>query len=80
MKYAVWVLILLLVVLHQDIWNWTDGRLVLGFMPVGLAYHVGLSIAATVVWLLAVRFAWPEEETGRQGDKETRGQGKKATE
>lgn len=62
MKYLVWFLILLLIVLHQDIWNWTDGRLLYGFMPMGLAYHVALSIAAAGVWLLAVEYAWPDDD------------------
>lgn len=62
MKYFVWFLILALMILHQDLWNWTDDRLVFGFMPVGLAYHVGLSLAAAIVWLLAVMFAWPLDE------------------
>ena len=62
MKTVVWFLILLLVVLHQDIWNWADGRLVFGFLPVGLAYHVVLSLAAASVWLMAVQFAWPEDD------------------
>ncbi len=61
MRIVVWVLIAALVVLHQDFWWWTDGTLILGAIPIGLAYHIGLSIAASLVWLLAVRYAWPEE-------------------
>ncbi len=59
MKYFVWSLILALVVLHQDLWNWNNDRLVVGFIPLTLAYHAGLSVAASVVWFLAVKFAWP---------------------
>lgn len=59
MKYMVWGLVVLLVVLHQDLWNWGNDSLVLGFMPVTLAYHAALSIAASVVWFLATKFAWP---------------------
>lgn len=62
MKYLVWILIAILVVLHQDVWNWTDGRLLFGFMPLGLAYHVVLSISAALVWWLAVMYAWPLDE------------------
>ena len=60
MKNVVWALILALVVLHQDSWFWNDGRLVFGWLPVGLAYHVLYSLAAVAVWFLAVRYAWPE--------------------
>jgi len=27
-----------------------------------LAYHVGLSIAAAIVWFLATKFCWPAED------------------
>lgn len=66
MKYVVWPLIVLLVILHQDNWFWNDGTLVFGFMPVGLFYHACISLAAGVVWFLAVSFCWPgdlEQET-----------------
>jgi hypothetical protein len=61
MKYVVWVLVLLLVILHQDNWNWEKDTLVLGFIPIGLAWHAGISIAASTVWFLATVFAWPDE-------------------
>lgn len=59
MKYVVWGLILFLVVIHQDIWNWNNDRLVFGFVPITLAFHAGISIAASVVWLIAATMAWP---------------------
>lgn len=62
MFYVVWGLIVLLVVLHQDNWLWDDTSLTFGFLPTALAYHMALSLAAVVVWLLAIRFAWPLDE------------------
>lgn len=59
MRTIVWFLIVLLLVLHQDNWFWTDGRLVFGFMPLGLFYHACISLAAGVVWFLATRHCWP---------------------
>ena len=59
MKYVVWGLIAVLVVIHQDIWNWDNDKLVLGFLPITLAYHAGISIAASIVWLIAATMAWP---------------------
>ena len=51
-----------LLVLHQDWWFWDDDRtLVLGFMPVGLAWHAGYTLVLSVFWWWAGRFAWPEE-------------------
>lgn len=54
----------MLVVLHQDLWNWDNDRLVFGFVPVTLAYHGAISIAASVVWFLATKFAWPHHLEG----------------
>lgn len=59
MRFVVWVLILVLLCLHQDYWQWGDTRLVLGFAPYSLAYHTVLSVASAALWLLAVTYAWP---------------------
>ena len=55
-KYWVWGLILGLVLLHQDVWFWTDDRLVFGFLPVGLFYHICLSIVSCSQIRLATGF------------------------
>ncbi len=68
MQKFVWALVVLLVILHQDLWFWDDSRLVFGFMPVGLFYHACLSAAASVTWLLAIKHCWPGNlEDGGQG-------------
>ena len=58
-----WALIalLLLMALHQDLWFWDDRSLLWDFLPVGLAYHAGISLAATALWFAVARFAWPED-------------------
>ena len=54
------VLVLLLYVLHQDVWFFqTAHPLVLGFVPIGLFYHACFTIAASVLMWLLVRHAWP---------------------
>jgi hypothetical protein len=60
-RKLVWAAVILLFILHHDFWFWDDRSLVLGFMPVGLFYHVLFSIVASLTWLCAVKFAWPEE-------------------
>jgi hypothetical protein len=55
---AVAALLVALFLLHQDVWLWRDGRLVLG-LPVGLAYHVAYCLATALVLGRAVRWAWP---------------------
>ena len=61
MRYAVWLLVLLLLILHQDNWFWSNRQLVFGFVPIGLFYHACISIAAGITWFLAIQFAWPTE-------------------
>lgn len=61
MRKIVPALIVLLAILHQDFWWWNSIEpLVFGFIPIGLAYHVGVSIVAALVWALAVKYCWPE--------------------
>lgn len=57
--WVIWIGAGALFALHQDFWNWDSTTLVFGFLPIGLAYHVAFSIAAGLLWLGAVRFAWP---------------------
>jgi hypothetical protein len=46
--------------LHQDSWFWNDARpLVLGFLPVGLFYHVAYTAATSVLLWGLVHFFWP---------------------
>jgi hypothetical protein len=72
-----WGVILLAAILHFDFWLWDSTAVVFGFIPVGLAYHAGLSIAAAFGWFLVVRLDWPEgvEEwsSGAEADAEERG-------
>ena len=61
MKYVIWLLVVVLLIAHQDNWNWYDDSLVFGFIPIGLFYHICISLAAGFVWWLACTFAWPQE-------------------
>jgi hypothetical protein len=60
MKLLIWILVAALVILHQDFWNWDKIDNSFGFLPIGLTYHIGISLAASFVWALACWFAWPE--------------------
>ncbi|MCA9123035.1 MAG: hypothetical protein H6822_01435 [Planctomycetaceae bacterium] len=60
MKYVVWFLVLLLLVFHQDYWQWNDTTLDFGFLPRNLTYHSVLSLVTAGVWMLATKFCWPE--------------------
>jgi hypothetical protein len=65
--------VILLYALHQDVWFWRTARpLLLGFLPVGLAYHAGYSVAAALLMALLVKTAWPSrlEREPEEGDGE----------
>jgi Na+(H+)/acetate symporter ActP len=57
--------VVVLYVLHQDIWFWRSSHLVFGFIPIGLFYQGLFSVAAALLMWLLVTYAWPshlEEE------------------
>ena len=57
--------LLVLYLLHQDLWWWDDAGLVLG-LPVGLLYHILYCLAAALLMGALVKWAWPapEEKSG----------------
>ncbi|WP_182870447.1 DUF3311 domain-containing protein [Rhodopirellula sp. JC639] len=55
-------LVVLLLILHQDNWFWTDDTLVFGFIPIGLFWHACISIGASLTWALATVIAWPLDD------------------
>lgn len=66
--------VVVLYFLHQDFWFWrTAYPLVFGFIPIGLFYHAGFSVAAAILMWLLVKFAWPahlEEEVEEHQHRE----------
>jgi hypothetical protein len=58
-KLLLALLILVVFLLHQDCWNWKNGNLIFGVLPVGLAYHAAYAIAAAALMAILVRCAWP---------------------
>lgn len=54
--------------LHQDFWLWHSARpLVLGFLPVGLAYHAAYTIGVSVLMAVLVRYRWPSHLDSDEG-------------
>ena len=60
MKWLAAALIAVMVVLHQDVWFWKDRTLVLGLVPIGLAYHVLFSCACACLMAFLVKTFWPK--------------------
>ncbi|HEX2521298.1 MAG TPA: hypothetical protein VHP35_04170 [Terriglobia bacterium] len=60
MRIALPVIVIIVYLLHQDIWFWsTPYPLVFGFMPIGLFYHVCYTLLASLLMFLLVKRAWP---------------------
>lgn len=51
--------LVLLYLLHNDLWYWNDPRLVFG-LPIGLVYHIAFAVATSIVLSLLVIYAWPD--------------------
>lgn len=70
-KGLIIIVFLVLVVLHQDFWNWDNANLVFGFMPVGLFYHACYSLTAALFWAIVMKVAWPSNlEEWAEGDSD----------
>ncbi len=77
MKILVYALILLLMIAHQDFWWWdTEKPLIGGVVPIGLAYHAVVSVAAAILWGLAAKHCWP---SGLDDDDESTAANDRAT-
>lgn len=70
MKNVVWGMVVLLIILHHDLWLWDNTTLVAGFMPLTLLYHACISLAAGFTWFLATRFAWPTDLDSAEASQE----------
>lgn len=56
---TLYLAIITMYVLHNDLWLWDNGRIVFG-LPVGLTYHVGFALTAAVLMFLLTHLAWPK--------------------
>ncbi|MEM7456184.1 MAG: hypothetical protein AAF456_17695 [Planctomycetota bacterium] len=61
MKYVPWIVIMLLILAHQDYWQWSRDEMLFGFLPYPLAYHMALSVVTAGAWIIVVQFFWPDD-------------------
>ena len=56
------LLVVVLYVLHQDVWFWNTARpVVFGILPIGLFYHAAYTVATSFALLVLVRTLWPSD-------------------
>ncbi len=60
-RTTLYALLLVLFLVHQDFWLWDDSTLLLGFLPLGLAYHAAFCVATSLLMYLLVLYCWPHE-------------------
>jgi len=58
MRGLLYLTMVLLYVLHNDLWFWDDATMVLG-LPIGLTYHIIYCVVASGMMFLLVKYAWP---------------------
>ena len=57
-RWALYVALVVLYLLHNDLWLWDNPKLALG-LPIGLLYHIAFCVVATILMTLLVNYAWP---------------------
>jgi nitric oxide reductase large subunit len=67
-KNILYVVIVIVYLLHNDLWFWDNPTLVMG-IPVGLFYHLLYCFIASILLFLLIKFAWPKfvEEVDKDG-------------
>ena len=59
-KWLLVLLVIAMIVIHQDSWLWDDKTLVAGVLPIGLAFHALYTVLCSVTMALLVHYTWPE--------------------
>lgn len=74
MKYLACAIVVLLLLAHQDYRQFDRTELLFDFLPFSLGYHMLISLATALAWLLVVRTCWPEDlDENSFADKKNRG-------
>ena len=68
-RRALYLVLLSLYLLHNDLWLWDNPLLVVG-IPVSLVYHIAFCVAASLLMLGLVRYAWPRHLSSEPIDDE----------
>ena len=69
LRRALYLVLIALYLLHNDLWFWNNPRLLAG-IPVGLVYHMGFCVAASLLMLALVRQAWPRHLADEHGERD----------
>lgn len=70
MRWILSLLVLVVVLLHQDTWFWNSKAAVFGFLPIGLAYHAAFTLLCSLTMWTLILYVWPED-LERDAEEET---------
>ena len=71
-RWLLYLLILAMYILHNDLWLWDDPTLFFG-LPAGFSYHIAFCLGAALLLALLVNYAWPDhiereaDDDGKEG-------------
>lgn len=60
MRWIPLLLVAAVVFLHQDTWYWRSKTLILGLLPVGLAYHIVYTLLCSMALWTLILWVWPQ--------------------
>ena len=60
MRWVLYLAMVVLYALHNDLWFWDNAQMVLG-LPIGLTYHIFYCVLASGMMFLLITYAWPRE-------------------
>ena len=69
--FSRWILYIGLVVLfmlHNDFWLWDNPKRVMG-LPIGLLYHIGFCVAASILMMLTINHDLPSQLQDEETDE-----------
>ena len=61
MKYLACLMVVFLLLAHQDYRQFSRTELLFDFLPFSLGYHMLISVGTAFAWLLVVRVCWPKD-------------------
>lgn len=69
-RWIAYLALVLLYLLHNDLWFWNDSRIIMG-LPIGLLYHVCFCFGSSILMFILIRFCWPVPRIVNLSDTQT---------
>ena len=60
LRWILYSLLVVVIILHNDFWFWQTPQIVFG-LPVGLLYHILYCLAASLLMISLVKYAWRDK-------------------